>query len=253
MTNRDGTGAPAADALIEGVLAAGGAAVSAAHPDLAAPMAGLVTAAVSLVPSLMGRVRGFRHGQAAKAIAAGAANEGLAPEELAERAVRTEFRQGLTADTLEASARSVYDPKVAALGRAWARAVVAEDDATLAQEQQFVTSLARLELPHIRVLGVVATTPSQQRRRPGRAIVYGWSLNDVSQEVPEYGVMTGQLLAVLASEGLIYDAVLDNNMAAGTEYRITGAGAELLQRVADAAEAFPTAERANEARRAAKE
>ena len=65
--------------------------------------------------------------------------------------------------------------------------------------------------------------------------------------------MTGQLLAVLASEGLIYDAVVDNNMAAGTGYRITGAGAELLQRVADAAEAFPTAERANEALQIAKE
>lgn len=147
---------------------------------------------------------------------------------------------------MEASARSVYDPKVAALGRAWARAVVAEDDATLAQEQQFVTSLARLELPHIRVLSTVATTPGQQRRRPGRAIVYEWSPNDVSQALPEYGVMTGQLLAVLLSEGLIYDAVLDSNMAAGTEYRITGAGAELLQRVADAAEAFSTSERAYE-------
>ena len=58
-------------------------------------------------------------------------------------------------DVVDASARSNFDPKLIALGRALAKGVQTPDEVVFQQEVNFVRTLARLEAPHIRVLHVI--------------------------------------------------------------------------------------------------
>lgn len=225
---------PLGAALTKGAVAAAGAAVGVAHPDVAIEMAGLVAVGAELLPSfVMDRVKPFRRRQLAKVVAAGAASEGVSPEVLIGKARETDSRTLLTTDMLEAAARTAYEEKLAALGRAWARGVVTDDDGELAVEHQFVRTISRLEVPHVQVLGVVAQTPSL--RPQGMPLPNGWTPNAVGRELPQYGAMSGQLLAVLASEGLVVDASTDNALSEGTQYRITSAGTDVLRRIAEAA------------------
>jgi hypothetical protein len=223
------------DSAVEGAVAALGGAVSAWHPDLAVPMAGMVVAANTLVPRLLQRAGLFRRGQVAKAVAAGAVSAQAQPETLIEAAEQTPFRQLLTADMVEAASRSAYDDKVTALGQAWAHGIMTDDEAALAIEAQFVRTVARIELPHVRVLDVVSRTHFKESdvKNP---LVDGWEASAVAQKLPEFSPVVGQFLATLSAEGLIADNSIQNPLVAGTQFRITAAGCELLRRLAEAAD-----------------
>lgn len=227
----------ALDAAAQAILVAAGVGIGATHPDLAVPAAGGFAGAGVVVSSLLRRVFPFKATQMVKAVAAGSAYEGVDPQALADKAAGTEFKQLVTAEMLEAATRSAYEPKIVALGRAWARGVASEDEAVLAIEQQFIRTVSRLEVAHVRALGVVARTPATGKQL--RAVVTGWEEEAVKAELPEYGPMVGQLLAVVSSEGLIANTTIQNPMSSGTQFRITAAGVDVLSRLADAETSFP--------------
>lgn len=222
----------ALDAAAQAILVAAGVGLGATHPDLAVPAAGGFAGAGVVVSSLLRRVFTFKATQMVKAVAAGSAYEGVGPQVLADKAAGTEFKQLVTAEMLEAATRSAYEAKIVALGRAWARGVASEEEAVLAIEQQFIRTVSRLEVAHVRTLGVVARTPTTGKQL--RAVVTGWEEEAVKAELPEYGPMVGQLLAMVSSEGLIANTTIQNPMSSGTQFRITAAGVDVLSRLADA-------------------
>ena len=68
-----------------------------------------------------------------------------------------------------------------------------------------------------------------------RALIHGWEVSDIVQAVPDFGEFAVQLVAVLASEGLIHDGAV--GPAQGSQYLITGNGRDLVNRVLSAPEA----------------
>jgi len=137
-------------------------------------------------------------------------------------------------DIVDASARSNFDPKLIALGRAWAKGVLTPNEIAFQQEVNFVRTLARLEAPHIRVLQVIGEGRPQQRGIVNRALIHGWEVSDIVQAPPEFGEFAAQLVAVLASEDLIHDEAI--GPVQGSHNLITGNGRDLLNRVLSASE-----------------
>jgi len=137
--------------------------------------------------------------KAVKTVKAGIQDSGATFQKLIGAADKDPFRQQLTADVLEAAARTAYEDKITALGRAWARGVLTSDDAVLAQEQQLVRSLVRIEYPHVRVLRTVSGDFDEARAR--LSLVDGWTTEALQQEIPAYGWLVEQLVSVLMSVG----------------------------------------------------
>jgi hypothetical protein len=230
----------AGESLAAFILAAGAAAVGSADPSLAAVAAGAGGAAMLWVPRLMQAVRTFRANNLARTALAATESTGRSLEEIATVASQDPFRQQLTADFLEAASRAAYDAKLLALGRSWAKGVLTPDDAERAREQQFIRSIARLEYPHIRLLDVISGDFLAAAHR--HALVDGWTYEAVIGQLPEYGPIVVQLASVLTSEGLVANQTIQNPMVAGTQFRITAAGEEVLARIAVAAESIPEPE-----------
>ncbi len=143
-------------------------------------------------------------------------------------------REMFVGDVVDASARSNFDPKLIALGRALAKGVLTPDEIAFQQEVNFVRTLARLEAPHIRVLQVIGEGLPQQRGIVNRALIHGWEVSDIVQAPPEFGEFAAQLVAVLASEDLIHDEAI--GPVQGSHNLITGNGRDLLNRVLSASE-----------------
>jgi len=231
----DGTHS-AAEATTQGVLAAVSAAVAASHPDMVAPAAGVAAAIGVYLPMMVDRVLTFRFRQVHHAVTAGAEHTDTPIEELIDAASKTPFTELLTSDVFDAASRSAYHDKVTALGRAWAIGLLSEDEAELAREQQFVRMVNRIELPHVRVLDVVAGDFfAEAAGRGGPALVDGWTPEAVERHLSEYGSLIHPLLATLTAEGLIADNTIQNPMVAGTQFRVTPAGRDVLRRLREAA------------------
>ena len=185
------------------------------------------------LPRAVEAVRNFRARRLATTAAAGVESSGKPIEEIIEAAAENPLPEQFTADVLEAASRSAFEAKLVALGRAWAQGVLTQNDGELAREQQFVRSIARL-YPDIRVLDVISGDFFAAAAK--LALVDGWTPEAVRGQLPEYGVLVDQLVSVLGSEGLVANQTIQNPMVAGTQFRITPAGEDLLARIRAAAE-----------------
>jgi len=126
------------DSLAAGAMASAGAALGWVDPALGVAAVGVTTAAAPILTRLIETWRERRSRNVAQAVVAGIDSSGESFEVLAEASGSDPFREQLTADVLEAASRSALADKIVALGKAWAKGVLTQDDGELAQEQQFV-------------------------------------------------------------------------------------------------------------------
>jgi hypothetical protein len=183
-----------------------------------------------VVEAIRGRLK-----NADEAIRAGVQASGSSIEALTSESKSDPFKQQLSLDAIEFASRSAYSEKIRALGRAWASGVMSVDEGLIAQEWQLIRTLSRVELPHIRVLEVVE---GSFVGAPGgaTALISGLTPEMIQLQRSEYGPMLGQLIAVLRSEGLIYDGSINNEIGRpGEEFLITPVGSLLLNRLREAA------------------
>jgi hypothetical protein len=220
------------ESLTSFVVAAGAAAVGSLDPTLAIVASGAGAGAMPLLQKAIQAAYDRFTKKFTRTVEAGVQDSGVSFQELIIAADKDPFRQQLTSDVLEASGKTPFEDKLVALGRAWAKGILTDDDAVLAREQQFVRSLARLEYPHLRVLNVIRGDFTQVPQ--GLALVDGWTTEAVRSQLPEYGDLVPQLISVLVSEGLIANQTIQNPLVPGTQFRITQAGEELFARVEDA-------------------
>lgn len=232
MTPAESEDSLVVEAVASFVVAAGTSALGSVDPSSAVLAAGLGAAFTTLMPKALETAKKRIFRRFAKTVQAGVEDSGSSLPEILIAADRDPFRQQLTSDVLEASAKTPSEDKLVALGRAWAQGVLSDDDSVLAREQQFVRSLARLEYPHLRVLNVIRGDFTQVPQ--GLALVDGWTREAVRSQLAEYGDLVAQLISVLESEGLIANQTIQNPMVPGTQFRITQAGEELVARVENA-------------------
>jgi hypothetical protein len=184
----------AMESTVSGGLAAFATALAAAHPAMAVPIAGTAAGIQAWLPRARDRVFA-RRTRSVLLMAPAASDEGEMPfAEVLDAVGDDGAREMFVGDVVDASARSNFDPKLIALGRALAKGVLTPDEVAFQQEVNFVRTLARLEAPHIRVLQVIRGSLSQQRGIMNRALIHGWELSDIVQAVPEFGEFAVQLL-----------------------------------------------------------
>jgi hypothetical protein len=184
-------------------------------------------------PVVVGAVR-RRLENADVAIEAGVRSSGSTIDRLVAASNDDPGKQQLSLEAVEAAARSAYNDKIRAIGQAWARGVLTDDEGKHAQERQLIQTMARVELPHVRVLGVVESSFIGVRNA-ATALISGWTPEMIQGQCPDYGPMLGQIIAVLRSEGLIADASINSEIGRpGEEFQVTPAGALLLSRLREA-------------------
>jgi hypothetical protein len=201
---------PVTRRLLE-LLPAGSGSVGGALVGLAlgGPEGALAGAAVEpvleqVVSETLARRR--QRGQRALAIAASAA--GMTPEELLERILHDERLLDLGAAVVAAASKTMVEAKIRALGRALATGALATDDAVVDEQRFLVDTLADLEAVHFRVLTHVSVQHSgygSPQSPEGWRQAYGWSIEDLSAQLPGTAVILRPVLGVLAGRELIRD------------------------------------------------
>ncbi|TXR56307.1 hypothetical protein [Quadrisphaera setariae] len=132
----------------------------------------------------------------------GAAQAGVEPQELLDKAAEGPDRLHLACSAAQAAGESRYPERIIALGRALARGLLAEDDAVLDHEQLVVEALSRLDRPHLVVLW--ALLEDEPGRSPGswRQLTLSWV--ELQERIPGYGAASlTRLVAALDREGLL--------------------------------------------------
>jgi hypothetical protein len=185
--------------------------------------------------------RRMRH--ATQALTDGADDYGArTPEDFIEFvkvAVSDEEHQELLARALTIAQDTAMRNKRRALGRALAAA--ASDTGTKVNDELlFIRALDDLDEPHIRLLRLMGTVPSNlaavnyERRTVGQPVVRQWLPSDISAEDPGLAEVVWGLLPVLARHRLITEG-LETITRTGPEleHTITPYGQWFLARLAD--------------------
>jgi hypothetical protein len=146
------------------------------------------------------------------------------PEQLADLIGQSEGTRLLTATAMAGAARTAWPPKVAALGRALAAGLIA-DDARIDVAELVLPAMADMERPHVSLLELLvrwwpgASAPRQQDqrlplRRVGEAWEAGrriWTAVQIGQARPELRPVVTSLIGTLERYGL---AVQNDDTAA---------------------------------------
>jgi hypothetical protein len=230
MTPSQDLAGTAISAVTGGVLSLGAAVLSGIDPTAGYAVAAMAGSAPPLATVF---VEGWRSRirRADVAAAEGSSSSGTPLEVLINNSISDPTRLALSMDAFDAAMRSALDAKVVALGRSWA-AGVNGDDGTAAQEHQFIRSIARLELPGIRVLDVL-TRDYRTAPQTATALVSGWTPLGLASELPEYSLVIQPVLGLLVSEGLAMDSAIGgpNTFSTREEYGITDYGRWVLDRL----------------------
>lgn len=173
------------------------AAVAAGGAALANPVVGL--AAAGLLPALDQAVTQLQKKQArnvGQALDEAVRVSDLPPEELLERLTGNSARLLLLGNALNAAAQSTYEERVRALGQALASGALAADDARVDEEQIWVTVMADIEVPHLRIIEYL------MRDHPDRSGPMVTQQDTLAQVSGASYLMTSRLLATLERHGL---------------------------------------------------
>jgi hypothetical protein len=208
----------------------------------AGPLAG--TAASGVAPALLAgldyvsaSIGKRRIEQAAEALGDAADESGAkTPHEFidfVQAAVRDERRQELLARALAVAQDTALRDKRRALGRALA-AGIAGDNAKIDMELLFVTAVASIDTPHIRLLALLAGEPPTADSSADVDPAEGWSLDAIAGRDPGIGDVLPALLAPLVSQGLVRAEDRLTTWAglnAPQKYAVTAVGRTLLDRL----------------------
>jgi hypothetical protein len=154
------------------------------------------------------RAIGLRDYQAGRTLEIAANDTGLPLDELRRRLTADPKRVQLTAAALTAAANTALETKIRTLGRALATGALAVDDAQVDEQRLLVDTLADLEAPHVRVLHQLAIRHEgygEARTPDGRFHAHGWSLEDLSAQLPGVAGVLRPVLNVLVSHALALD------------------------------------------------
>jgi hypothetical protein len=190
--------------------------------------------ALSKVTDVLGRSRA-RHAADTlldAAAAAGAQTDGEFLDFI-EQAVSDERKQELLARALIIAQDTASRDKRRALGRAIA-AGTAGDGARVDQEQLFIRVLDDLDVPHVRLLQLMATVPAHyaERGQDHRA----WMPWSIARADPGLRDVVYALLDTLERHGLIWAQPGEYPTPLGTrerEYRISSYGEWFVERIAE--------------------
>ena len=199
----------AAEVLSNALIAATAAQLAVADPTVVIASAGVAAGLQSLTPvlvaSIVTRLRSFR-----KAMRAAEATSGRSVAELLETAVDSPLKGQLTAEVLEAAARSAVDEKIGALGRSWAIGTTSETEVGVEAQRVIVQALAAIEAPHIAILRLISTPPYRETvlsgTQPGirsTQIRAAWTPETLADAEPQYAGLIEALVATLMGSALV--------------------------------------------------
>lgn len=112
------------------------------------------------------------------------------------RSLDDDLRAGLLSAAFEAAANAGDELKVKALGRAYARGVLATDDAKADEQVRIVTTLAALDAVDIRVLDRMSPSPTWVIERGG-------DIPSVEESVPGAAAVAESVVSRLSTLGLV--------------------------------------------------
>lgn len=213
-------------------MAASVVALALLHPDLA--LTALASGLSGAMPALMRlAVDATRHRfkRGVRVVEIAAEERSVTVEDVVD-ASDNDLKRELAFETIEAAMYTSLDAKVVALGKALAEGLFAEHDEVTAVERYFVQSLARLELPHLRVLDILSRDIHFQGSVMS-PLIAGWEAGAIGTKLPGYTPIIPQIIAVLVSEGLAQAVppLLDSPSQMGTQFNATQAGHQMLRRL----------------------
>jgi hypothetical protein len=186
----------AVEMAVGGGMAAVGAVVGG---PVAAGLLQAGTPAISdLIRTIMNRAGRQRVEQAERALQEASAVAEVDLQELVVQLLGDRRTAALLAAALEGASRSIAEEKIAIFGRSIANAFIAQEDAIVDTEAFFVEAFSDLEMPHIRVLLLLAA--DTERSSAGRAL----SIDEISRESgPKVCPAIRPIIATLERLGLI--------------------------------------------------
>jgi hypothetical protein len=120
----------------------------------------------------------------------------------------------LAGQALAAGAGTVFEDKIAALGRVLARGLMADDEAMLDETSMMLDALSQLEAPHVRILAIFAddanalpvARSSRAFKDPYAAAQYRWrayEISDLRNNFPHYGIGLIGIISTLERGGMV--------------------------------------------------
>lgn len=148
-----------------------------------------------------------------------------------EKAMGDDRRAELLTRALVIAQDTALRAKRRALGRALAAGVTAGSDAEIDAELLFIRAVADIDMPHILVLRLLDTERPLPGEMSGNVFHAGWSPAKIATRIS--GNLT-PVLATLELHGLITSGQSSTPwQSAQSAYQITGAGEQLLSRLAE--------------------
>ncbi|MFK0042046.1 hypothetical protein ACIQTW_19605 [Paenarthrobacter sp. NPDC090517] len=215
----------------KGISAAAGAAISAAFPPIAIPVAGMVEA----LHTFGGKLQEVQEKRVDGLMVSAAIEAGISPDDVVHRLMEREDLILLTAEAVDAARRTLLAGKAETLGRSLG--AILSDDALLDLESIWIRIVSVVEPPHIRVLGLLvdhAGTTGSGSKLWGTGTVL--TVIEIGHEL---GVGEAALPLVLDLEktGLVtVEPVISSKTGAPPEaydqqIRATGLGAQLFAKL----------------------
>ena len=137
---------------------------------------------------------------------------GYTAEEIAGLLQKADETAELVATALDSASRSTDERKRALLARAAAAGVVGDEQVEVDHRLLFVRTLDQLDVPHMKLLVLVART---ERSFQGGAVraTGGWAWQDILASWPGVADSLAPLMAVLQREGLVEDTSIPGAIA----------------------------------------
>jgi hypothetical protein len=178
--------------------------------------------------------RRYQHAAQTLTDAADAACDAL--EDFVKKAVADDRRHELLTRALSIAQDTALRDKRRALGRALAAGIVG-DDACVDDELLFIRTVADVDAPHIRLLGLLAAQTAMAGQKSGNVFQAGWSLDAIAAADPGLGDAVPALLSTLRLHALITDeepvTMYRGPGAVSTCYNITESGRQFLNRLVE--------------------
>jgi hypothetical protein len=228
MSEESGSGL---DVATRTAVAAAAASAGLASPDLGALATMLTPTAEMVLNRLFGLIGRRRKRHVAETLAVAAEERSETVEELLEAALANDDNHELFMRAATVAQDAAMKEKRLALGRALA-AGLDGDEAAINDELLFVRAVADLDAPHIRLLRRMSETREGTGQMAGHSLTDGWTVDNLTPELPTLAQHLPSLLATLEQHGLITSQLQQSLIGVGGPmYAISEQGRLCLDRL----------------------
>src|SRR5579884_287330 len=214
------------------IAASVAAGASLRSPELGAAAIFLTPMTESILRQAIGALGSRRRRHVGEALIAAANARSETVDDLITRALEDEGSQELFVRVATAAQDAALREKRVALGRALAAGLDGAETA-INDELLFVRAIADLDGPHIQLLHRMSEPREGTGQMAGHTLFDGWTVDNLTAEVPALAQHLPSLLATLAQHGLITSQLQQTFVGVGPPmYAISAQGRLCLERLA---------------------